>query len=282
MNRRWLPLFASVVILTGMVVFADEPPPDQGEPPIRLKKKNKPNDPAKPPEVENKKDDKKDDKKNPDKPEAMPDKDGDPFNDEDEKEVLERIARNMKASEDKIANKELDDGTRQTQEDIIKDLESLIKMSENGGGEDNQDQQNQAEQNKGGQQQKQQASRNRQQRNQRMAGRQQQRNGQQQQANARPQGQQNPGQNPMGQGDQQANNKQPGNNGNNPGAGNNGEPGRLNKDADQFKDAWGHLPEALRAQMTAYASREKYMDKHQELIKQYYRTIAAQGAAKNR
>jgi hypothetical protein len=284
MNRRWLPLIAGALILTGMAVLADEPPADQGEPPVRLKKKNKPNDPTKPPMVEekddkkvDKKDDKKDDKKAPEKPEAMPDKDGLPIgDDEDEKEILERIGRNMKASEDKIANKELDDATRQTQEDIIKDLDALIKMSENGGGDDNQDQQNNAGENKGGQQQQKQqgqrqANRSGKQRSgQRMAGRQR---GQQQQQQARnnPSGQPNQGnQNPMGD-------QKPGNTGNNPGAGANQQAGPLNRDADLFKDPWGHLPETLRAQMNAYGNREKYMDKHQELIKQYYRILAAQG-----
>lgn len=32
--------------------------------------------------------------------------------------------------------------------------------------------------------------------------------------------------------------------------------------------------------MDAYSNREKYMDKHQDLIKQYYKSIAAQGQRK--
>ena len=64
-------------------------------------------------------------------------KDGEPLDpEEDETEVFERIAKNMKSSEERIVNKELNEGTRQLQDDIVKDLESLIKNAENpqGGG----------------------------------------------------------------------------------------------------------------------------------------------------
>src|ERR1700693_4970724 len=56
---------------------------------------------------------------------------------EDEKEVLSRVSKNMRSLEERLANKELGDGTRQVGDDIMKDLESLIRSLENppsGGG----------------------------------------------------------------------------------------------------------------------------------------------------
>ena len=46
--------------------------------------------------------------------------------------------------------------------------------------------------------------------------------------------------------------------------------------ADLSKDVWGHLPEALRQQMDAYA-RETFMLKYQDLLRQYYATLAEKG-----
>src|SRR5262245_28876541 len=131
MTRRWLPF--SLLVLVGLVVRADDPKPEGDDPPVRLKKKNKP--PVEQPKDE-KKDEKKDDKL---KDEKKDDKDKDdmpkpepgPGAREDEKEVLERIARNMKAVEDRLVNKELNEGTKQLQDDIIKDIDSLIQMAEN-------------------------------------------------------------------------------------------------------------------------------------------------------
>jgi hypothetical protein len=69
--------------------------------------------------------------------------------------------------------------------------------------------------------------------------------------------------------------------GNNPGAGGKSS-GERNPNADLYKDVWGHLPESLRAQMDAYANDKKFMDKYDELIKKYYRTIAEQGRRKGK
>jgi hypothetical protein len=49
---------------------------------------------------------------------------------------------------------------------------------------------------------------------------------------------------------------------------------------DDERGKWGQLPESLRASMSAFASREDYMQKHQELIKEYYRNLAKQGGRK--
>jgi len=285
-------LLAGVVVLASLALAADDPKGPE-EPPIRLKKKNQKVDPAKPePKAEENPQPEKppmppgEDKK----PEVQP-KEGDKVNpaEEEEQEVLDRVARTMKAVQNRLANKELNDGTRQMQDDILKDLDSLIKMNEDppegsGGGADNnnQDQQNQDQQNQGqkGQQgQKKQQSRLGGQRGQQQMaqGKQQGRRGQsgRQQANRQPNGQQS--------GNQQANNppQQPKPSNSNPqNAGIHDPSGMPRRDTDVFKDAWGHLPEALRAQMNAYSSREQYMEKHQDLIAQYYKSIAAKGQKK--
>jgi hypothetical protein len=49
-----------------------------------------------------------------------------------------------------------------------------------------------------------------------------------------------------------------------------GDPGKL---ADLYKDVWGHLPETMRQQMDAYYQ-ERFMPRYQELLKQYYATVA--------
>jgi len=48
------------------------------------------------------------------------------------------------------------------------------------------------------------------------------------------------------------------------------------KVAELYKDIWGHLPETLRQEMTQY-TREQFMPKYNELLKQYYATIAEKG-----
>ena len=53
----------------------------------------------------------------------------------------------------------------------------------------------------------------------------------------------------------------------------------MSKIADLYKDIWGHLPETLRQEMNQY-SREQFMPKYNELLKQYYATIAEKGRPK--
>lgn len=112
------------------------------EPPLRLKRKGTPAaaskdrpgqaDPAQ--------------EKKPDRPAAEPRDDPvDPDTavpERDEQELLGRIDRNMRTSEDRLANRELTDATRQVQEDILKDLDALINKDQN----NPQDQPNQQDQ----------------------------------------------------------------------------------------------------------------------------------------
>jgi hypothetical protein len=58
-----------------------------------------------------------------------------------------------------------------------------------------------------------------------------------------------------------------------------GKSGGRSKVADLYKDIWGHLPETLRQEMDAY-SRERFMAKYNDLLKQYYATIAEKGRQK--
>lgn len=67
-------------------------------------------------------------------------------------------------------------------------------------------------------------------------------------------------------------------NGNNPRGGKTSSEG-MSKIADLYKDVWGHLPETLRQEMDQY-SREQFMAKYGDLLKQYYATIAEKGRRK--
>ena len=48
------------------------------------------------------------------------------------------------------------------------------------------------------------------------------------------------------------------------------------KTAEMYKDIWGHLPESMRQEMSQY-TREQFMAKYNDLLKQYYATIAEKG-----
>src|SRR4051812_45658811 len=122
MTRRIVALLVGVIVAVTLATAADEPPPGQTDAPPRLKKKKKADagevkaDDKKPGEKKpdgKKKDERKDNKKNKDPP-GPATKAGEPIDqDEDDKEVLERVARNMKAVEDRLVNKEINDGTLQ-------------------------------------------------------------------------------------------------------------------------------------------------------------------------
>jgi len=319
--RRILVTLVSVSFLLAGLAIAQPPSGGDEDPPVRLKKKFRPEG-AEKPQAEPKKEEKpqeppKDPKKENDpkkeKDPKKPDDLGDPIDsDMDEGEVLNRVGKNMRSSEDRLDRAELNDSTRQVQDDIIKDLDDLINQEKNGGGGDdqkqNQDQNNQQNQND---QQKQagkqgkdsqtkigmgsrkrglkgsQARRN-------QGGKKQNGQGndpQQAKAGQQPGG----GNQPMGQkpGDQQANaGQQPGNQGEgtkpNTGAGPSPVGGmggqssgqESSKLAEIYKEEWGHLPEALRAPMDAH-SREMFMAKYNDLIKQYYITVAEKSRKKD-
>jgi hypothetical protein len=275
--RRWfVTLLVGVVAIAGLSLAAD-PPGDQDEPPIRLKKKAKPDapkeDPMKKPAPEEKKPEpgaKDKDKEKDDEPEAAPPA-------EDEQEVLNRLLKNTRTAEERLANKEVNDSTQQLQRDILRDLDELIKRAQEPpqGGQDQQQQQQQG----GGQDQKQQQGGQQQQggKMSRAQSRQQRRQGRSGQRQQGRQGNQNqPGQG-QGNQDNQQNMAQGG--GQQPGGGGKSQEDP-NKLADLYKDIWGHLPETMRAEMNAY-SREKFMSKYEDLIKKYYASVAEKGRKKD-
>ena len=271
------PVCACVALLCAVATA-----PAQDEP-IRLQKKAKPPEatPPKAGEKDKEKDKGKTDEKPKAKSETLPGK-IDPKDelktedpDELEREVQEtinRLSKNFRTVEDKLQKKEPGDGTQKVQKDIIEDLDKLIEQTkqqeeqmQKEQSQEKQQQQGQKQGQKSGQSKRQkmmQAQKNRQQRN--RSAQRQPRPGQQQGQLSRQQGQpQQPGEDPQG-------------NGNPMGEREGSRREAAPKVADLYKDIWGHLPETLRQEMTQY-TREQFMPKYNELLKQYYATIAEKG-----
>jgi hypothetical protein len=287
-------LLCGVVLCTWALAQEPQPPTDKDEPPLRLKKKGTPDD-AKPDQ--------------PKKPAAEDKKPGDAAKEpetaepqEDEKEVLNRVAKNMRSLEERLANKELGDGTRQVGDDILKDLESLIRSMENppsgGGGGESQndpsgganDQKNKGGQSGGGGQSSPSGGGKRGGQRKQGGGSQPQPGGGKNGGGQQPGGGGNqpppdkqPGKNPMGGGQGEKNNDPSGGNKQNNGkAGNDNKDGDLSHNADLYKDIWGHLPEAMRNEMNAYSSDKEMIPKYDALIKKCSRTIAEQSSRKDK
>jgi hypothetical protein len=262
-RRLAVVLVAATMVVVGWA-WAQDPPADQPEPPVRLKKKAKPGA-DKPAPGDDK--EPKPARRLEDKPKSDDEADEPQVPQEDEQEVLARVSKNMRASEERLGNKELGDGTRQVQRDIVKDLDELIRQSQSDSPppQGQQGQGGGAQQPKQGQRQPQAggAQSERRQRQARRAQRRGQRNRAGQRGNARQQNQPTPS--------EQASN--------NPGGGNGGKKGEMNKIPDLYKDIWGHLPETMRAEMDAYA-REKFMAKYEELIKRYYDRAARESRSR--
>jgi hypothetical protein len=309
MTRRCLALLlAALVALCGISAVADEPPTDPGDAPLRLKKKAKAEEkkPEAPKPAPKNAEEKKADEKKPDreKDEAK-DAPVPSAPDKDEKEVMERLARNLRTVEERLGKGDSGEGTRQLQDDILKDIESLIRMGENppsgGGGGGQQDQQDQnksdPDQDQKGQQGQSSASKGQSGQSKAKGGSGQQQGTEQRsargkrQSDGRQRGQLARGKGRGGQqtasgtprsrpGEQQPGTQDKGNPGDNPGGGGNSQ-AEINRNADLNKqDVWGHLPESVRAAMNAYAGRQEFMAKHESLIRKYYSTIAAEGRKK--
>jgi hypothetical protein len=263
--KRLLTVAAlTLAVFWGRASFADEPGAGGEEPPIRLKKKTKPSSvpESKPSPAQS-----KDGAKQPGPPKAMDPQDDPelPAADEpevDEEEMLNRIAKNMRSAEARLANKELGEETKQVQRDILKDLDRLIDQnpqssqnpSSNSINKTSSD--SKSDKNSKGQQPGQSRKQARKRDGKQMAGKHQ---------GAKP---------------QQETGQQPGGKQNGGGGGKTEAEGGPDKLADSYKDIWGHLPETLRAEMNAYASREEFMAKYRDLLKQYYTTIAEKGQRK--
>jgi hypothetical protein len=250
--RAGLGCFLVLALIAGSLAAGDDPVPDQSEPPVRLKKKVKPQPEAAP----NQRPEESPKKEPLPKPTEPPPKSGEPKEDpepsiqdlqEKIREITNRVAKNMSQADERLQKNDPGETTQQTQSDIVRDLDELIEQTQR------QQQQQQAQSNSSPSSQ-----------------------GQRNQQGRRNRGQQDPasGNRPPQNQNAQANNQS----GNNPRGGQSSQEG-MNKIADLYKDIWGHLPETLRQEMDQY-SREQFMAKYGDLLKQYYATIAEKGRNK--
>jgi hypothetical protein len=254
MTRHVGIVLLALGLLVALLRAADAPAPDNQEPGLRLNKKDKaggPGDGAPPIE------------------EAAPDA--------QTKELLARVAKNMGASEDRLKNQDPGTKTRQIQDEIVKDLDDLIKKAQ----QQQQSSSTSSSSSGGGGSSSQSASS---QRSQGQASKQQKNNGTQQKP-------QSDGEKKKGAGEQKDQAGSGGKKDGQPqqstdaaggkqGGGGNSSAQKKSTIADLFRDVWGHLPETKRQEMDAY-SRERFMPKYDELLRQYYRTISEQGRKKD-
>jgi hypothetical protein len=269
MIRRLGVCLGALLLALPFLLAADPPGPEQPEPPLRLKKKPRPVDSAadKKPEDANKGTatekpagkQKAGDKEKGKVPTTgrklrLPGDDDQPAGKDLQQEAakaLAEAAREMRESQDRLAKKDAGEGTQDIQRDILKRLDTLIKQQQQ------QDQQQQ--------QQSQSSSANsRQQQNSRDRGGQQSSGRQRQTVQQRGNGQ---GNQPRAT---QADNS---------GRGGPDTKERMSKIADLYKGVWGSLPETLRPEMDQY-SRERFMPKYDDLLKQYYARVAEKGRRK--
>lgn len=201
---------------------------------------------------------------------------------EDPEKLLARVQENMNASAERLEKKDVGDKTREIQKDILRDLDALINRAEenqSGGGKAKPSlgngksggTQSQAQKQSGGKQQGkstgQSTAANSGGKEQPSGGK---KDGAGSQANGKKMGEGEPAGKKAGEGDpQQAKNGK-----GNGGGGNSPEKKEINTVADIFgKDVWGHLPAAKRMEMDAY-SRERFMARYEDILREYYRTIA--------
>jgi len=203
------------------------------------------------------------------KPVAKP---ADPESEDDPAKIAERIAKNTKEAGDKLGDQDTGDDTRKTQEQILKDLDALLKKAqepppmggEGGGGMP--PPMGGMPPPMGGQPK---------------GGMGQPKGGMQPKGGWRDRAQGQPKQQPMGADQQPAkdmNPKEPmGAQGGQPmnpmgGGGAKALPAMPLDDAIT-KQVWGHLPERLRQQMSQYY-KEQFMPKYADMLRQYYTSLA--------
>jgi hypothetical protein len=244
----WVRVVVGCVLMMGLLVggqiAADNGPPDQTEPPVRLKKKVKPQPEA---PGEQRKEQPAPKKAEPAPKPEKPKEDTEPsIQDLEEKirEITNRVAKSLSQAEERLHKNDPGEATQQMQRDIVRDLDELIAQTMR------QQQQQSSSSSSSSSSQRQQTRKSGMQRN--------------QAAGNRPLSRPNP---------QAAN----ANGGNSRGAKRSQE--ESTKIADLYKDVWGHLPETLRQEMDQY-SREQFMAKYGDLLKQYYATIAEKGRRK--
>ncbi|MBV9122395.1 MAG: hypothetical protein JO112_03405, partial [Planctomycetes bacterium] len=125
-----LQLGLLLAVLAGFTLMAAEPEPSRPTAPARLQKKVKPRPPETAPEQKpavpptDKQEDKE--KTPPSKP-ATQETDQD-----NSQETLARLARNLHASEERLAKADTSASTRQLQRDVLQDLDHLLKQGREG------------------------------------------------------------------------------------------------------------------------------------------------------
>jgi hypothetical protein len=228
--------------------WADDSAPAQTDPPARLQKRPRPNEKPESRPKENA-EAKKADKQTPSK-EAPHTEPEEPVPQEEVRRRLEdvmgRVAKNLREAESRLAKSDTGEGTQQIQRDIAKDFEDLLEHLKQ---EAKAQQAKDCASSSGGPQAGEARGRRAAQSNE----------ASRQEASRRPGQVQQTNQNALGQ---SAARKE-----------------EMSKIADLYKDTWGHLPETLRQEMDQY-SRERFMDKYSELLKQYYKTIAEKSSRK--
>jgi hypothetical protein len=282
-RMAFLLITAGFLAVTVFVVYA-EPPADPGDdPPILLKKKGAPQIDDQPPPGADKKDKEKE-KKAGDAPKPDADK-GAALEQPrlDAEEVLKRVAKNMHTIEGRLAKKELGDATRQAQDDALKDLDSLIDLTENPpqSNDDKNDSSSSSDSSTKPDPSKSSSSKPD------SSG--SSPSGSSRQGKSQGKGKSRgskrgsrPGAGGQSSADKQPGGKQPAGDPANSRSEDGGKETMTTKDhnADLYKDVWGHLPETLRAEMNAYSNTKGFMPEYEALISKYYRTIAEQGRRK--
>jgi hypothetical protein len=202
--------------------------------------------------------------------------------DERTKELLARVARNMESSEDRLKNRDPGEKTRAIQDQILKDLDDLIKKAQEQENQQSSSQKSNSS-SQAGSSTSRQSRRSQTSQEQRKSGQLQQQAGQQKaEENASAQKKDGSQQGKQASGKQNNTDtvRKDDKGGGNTGGGGNNASQKKNTIADLFRDVWGHLPEQKRQEMDAY-SRERFMPRYDELLRQYYRTLSEQSRKKD-
>lgn len=221
------------------------------------------------------------------------------------KKIIERLHENMDASEDKLGKKDTSEETRRIQDQILKDLDELIKQQNQGdgggGGGGGASSNSGGKGSKGGQDGGGASGKSGGGSSANKGGGKNRKNGGKGDSKNDPQNAKGNGnkENPMGKGpkddklakgDPKGESKDKGSKGTGAGdpskkggeggggLGGKGKDGE-NTVSDMFRDIWGHLPQKKRDEMDAY-SKERFLQKYEPLLRQYYRTISEQGRKK--
>jgi len=312
-----ITMLFSLLLISGAMIAQEQPPvPVQDktgdEAPVKLKKKKtspvetqeKPKDSVAPPVDKNKTKANSEKKKDQNtRPEKGIDQ---PMDNLEEEEVFGRINKNLKDVDDRLGNLELGEATLQKQRDILEDIDKLLKKNQSNQSDSQQSKSSKSEssnkqpKNSTENQESNSNDSDKGQDKQKQGGLNKQ--GQQGADSGKQQKQGTPGKADLGNGNGQPKemqglgkgikgsseksevaNQDKGDPKNSySGEGGKRDPSRdkLNPSADVFKEAWGHLPETLRAELNAYGVPNQFMDRYDEMIRKYYARVAEKGVRK--